>query len=225
MGGVLFLPNKNVFISDNMVMNTNHSLDDKKAVPDRESTPFAITWQASLRLLTNAVIIRQLIFVLAVSVLCVLVFVLSLDAFEGQLSLESAWRYFLIALLILGGLSFFAALVMLVFYGNQYDYCFSMDEVGVKAETVGGTRRKNAVINFLLLLSGRPGPAGAGLLAASRQSELVKWKDVDRLEFNTEKKEIVLRRGKRALMLVQCTAENFDQVLRFAQQAVGDKHN
>jgi len=206
-------------------MNANHLIDDKKTAPDREKTPLAITWQASLRLLTNAVIIRQLFFVLVLSVLCVLVFALSLDAFEGHLSLESAWRYLLIALLILGGLSFVAALVMLVIYGNQYDYQFMVDEVGVKAETVGGTRRKNAVINFLLLLSGRPGPAGAGLLAASRQSELVKWKDVDRLDFNAEKKEIVLRRGKRAVMLVQCTTENFDQVLRFAQQATGDKHN
>ncbi len=206
-------------------MDANNSIDDKNAVPERESNPLAITWQASLCLMTNAVVIRQLFFVLAFSVLCVMVFVLSLDAFEGQLSLESAWHYFLIALLILGGLSLLAALVMLVVYGNQYDYRFSVDEVGVKAETAGGTRLKNAVINFLLLLSGRPGPAGAGLLAVSRQSELVKWKDVDRLDFNTEKKEIVLRRGKRMLMLVQCTAENFDRVLRFAQQVLGDKHN
>lgn len=130
-------------------MNANHLIDDKKTAPDREKTPLAITWQASLRLLTNAVIIRQLFFVLVLSVLCVLVFALSLDAFEGHLSLESAWRYLLIALLILGGLSFVAALVMLVIYGNQYDYQFMVDEVGVKAETVGGTRRKNAVINFL----------------------------------------------------------------------------
>ena len=203
-------------------MNANHSIDDKIAVSDREMSQPAITWQASLRLLTIIVVIRQLFFVLVLSVLCVLVFMLLLEAFEGHLSLESAWRYLLIALLILGGLSFRAALVMLVVYGNQYDYQFSVDEIGVKAETVGGTRRKNAIINWLLLLSGRPGPAGAGMLAASRQSELVKWKEVDRLDFNAEKKEIVLRRGKRALMLVQCTAENFDQVLRFAQQALGE---
>jgi hypothetical protein len=204
-------------------MNTNHSINDQKATPDRELTPLAITWKASLRLLTNVVVIRQLFFVLVLSVLCVLAFLLLLEAFEGHLSLDSAWRYLLIALLILGGLSFLAALVMLVIYGNKYEYQFTVDEVGVKAETVGGTRRKNVIINWLLLLSGRPGPAGAGLLAASRQRELVKWKDVDWLDFNPEKKEIVLRRGKRAVMLVQCTAENFDRVLRLAQQALGDK--
>jgi hypothetical protein len=204
-------------------MNTNHSINDQKATPGRESTPLAITWQASLRLLTNVVVIRQLFFVLALSVLFVLVFALSLEAFEGHLTPQAAWRYLLITLLILGGLSFLAALVMLVVYGNKYEYQFTMDEVGVKAETVGGTRWKNGIINWLLLLSGRPGPAGAGLLAASRQRELVKWKDVDRLDFNAKKKEIVLRRGKRALMLVQCTTENFDRVLRLAQQALNDK--
>jgi hypothetical protein len=204
-------------------MNTNHSINDQKATPDRESTPLAFTWQASLRLLTNVVVIRQLFFVLALSVLFVLVFALSLEAFEGHLTPQAAWKYLLITLLILGGLSFLAALVMLVIYGNKYDYQFTVDEVGVKAETVGGTRRKNVIINWLLLLSGRPGPAGAGLLAASRQSELVKWKDMDRLEVHVDKQEIVLRRGKRALMLVQCSAENFDQVLRLMQQALGDK--
>jgi hypothetical protein len=212
-------------MSDNMFMNANHSIDDKKTTPDRESTHVAITWQASLPLLTNAVVIRQLFFVLAFSALCVLAFLLSLEAFEGHLNTETAWSYLRIVLLILGGLSFLAALVMLVVYGNQYDYHFSVDEVGAKAETAGGTRKKNSIINFLLLLSGRPGPAGAGLLAASRQSEMVKWKDVDQVDFDARKMEIVLRRKKRALMLVQCNAENFDQVLSVAQQAVGDNQH
>ncbi len=208
---------KKAFMGDNNLMNATNPTSS-----DFETPRAAITWQASLTLLKNAVILRQLFVVLALSVLFVLVFALSLEAFEGHLTLQAAWKYLWITLLVLGGLLFLAALVMLVIYGNKYDYQFTVDEVGVKAQTVGGTRRKNAIINWLLLLSGRPGPAGAGLLAESRQSELVKWKDVDRLDFNAEKKEIVLRRGKRALMLVQCTAENFDQVLRLAQQAVGN---
>ncbi len=191
------------------------SRDKQAGIP---ATPAAgrrgpITWNVEIPLLTNAVVLKQLFFVLGLSSLCVLVFVLSLESLEGDLTLAAALKYFLIALSILGGISFLAVLVMLLLYGNRYEYRFTVDEAGVTAETTGGTRRKNAVVNLLLLLSGKPAPAGAGLLAASRQSEQVKWENVENIETDPARLQIVLRRRGRAVMLMRCTPENYQEVL------------
>lgn len=193
------------------------------AKPSRELGKNSITWNTELPLLTSPVIIRQLIFVLVASTLFVLVFVLALDAFEGNLTWESFMRYLIYALLILGGLSFLAMIVILVFYGNRYEYKFTLDETGVTSETVGGTRKKNAIVNLLLVLSGRPGPAGAGLIGASRQSEMVKWEKVESISVDPQKLEIVLRRKVRAIMLIRCTPENYQAVLQMAEGALAAK--
>jgi len=105
-------------------------------------------------------------------------------------------------------------------YQNRYDVQFTVDESGVRSTTVGKTKRKNAVINTLLALSGKPGAAGSGLLAASRQSELVKWEKIDNIIAVPNKLEIQLRQGKRVLMLVHCTAETYPRV----KEAI-DKHS
>ncbi len=188
--------------------------------PEMQYGKHIITWNAEIPLLTSTVIIRQLAFVLAVSSLCVLVFVLMVDAFEGNLTLAGVLRTILITLLVFGGLSLLAVVIMLFFYGNRYENRFIMDEIGVTAETIAGTRKKNAIVNLLLLLSGKPGPAGAGLIAASRQSEQVKWEKVNSLTTDPNKLEIVLRRGGRALMLIRCTPENYPRVLKMAQEAL-----
>lgn len=182
-----------------------------------------ITWNTEIPLLTNAVVLKQLFFVLGLSSLFVLVFVLLLEAFEGNLTLAAALKYFLIALSILGGISILAVLVMLLLYGNRYEYRFTLDEAGVTAETAGGTRRKNAVVNLLLVLSGKPAPAGAGLLAASRQSEQVRWEKVENIESDPGRLQIVLRRRGRAVMLIRCTPENYQEVLYRVEMALANR--
>jgi hypothetical protein len=46
-------------------------------------------------------------------------------------------------------------------------YQFTLDETGVTAETKGGSRKKNAILNFLFIISHKPVLAGSGLIAAS----------------------------------------------------------
>ena len=182
-----------------------------------------ISWNANLPLITSSVVIKQLLFALVVSNLCVLIFILTVDAFSGDLTLQRFLNYVLYTLIIFGSLSVLAALVMLVFYGNRYEYKFTLDETGITSETVGKTKKKNAIINFLLIFSGKPGPAGTGLLAASRQKEKIAWSKVDRIQTDANKLEIVLRRKGRAIMLIRCTPENYAEVLRRANEAVNSQ--
>ncbi|MBN1537369.1 MAG: zinc ribbon domain-containing protein [Anaerolineales bacterium] len=208
--------------------NCGQSLAQNQPVDPADTTtsfesPEKITWKANLPLLTNKVVVRQLLFVLGLSMLCVLLFMLTLDIFEGNFTLAGAGRYLLISVIILGGLALLAALVMQFLYGNKYEYKYTVDENGVKAETTGATQKKNFIVNLLLVFSGRPGPAGAGLLAQSRQSELVKWDKVDTYTTNPDNLEIVLYRRKRAVMVIQCKPENYQTVRQRVEQALAEK--
>lgn len=180
-----------------------------------------LTWEAAVPLMRSTVVLRQLAIVLVASCALVAGFVLFLQAIGGDLTWESAWRLVRIFLLILGGLALLAALVMLVLYGNRYEYRYTIDEQGITAATTGATSKKNTIVNVLLALSGRPSAAGAGVLAQSRQGERIRWQDVNDLTTDAGRREIVLRRRKRAVMLVQCTAENYESVLGRIRQALG----
>ena len=181
-----------------------------------ESTPknplLPITWQTRVPMLSSTVILRQLFLVLMVPSACLLVFLLLLELIDGQLTLASAGRFVLITLAILIGLFFLGIIAIVLIYNNRYDLQFTVDDSGVRSTTVGKTKRKNALINTLLLFSGKPGPAGAGLIAASRQSELVRWENIDDYFAVPNKLEIQLRQGKRVIMLVHCTPETYPRV-------------
>ena len=179
-----------------------------------------IKWQAAIPLLSTSLILKQLSVVFLIPTACLLVFLLGLAWIEGQLTLTLAGNYILVLTLILFGLLLLSMIGMAIVYGNQYQVEYVVNLTGITSSTVGKTKRKNAIINTLLALSGKPGFAGAGVLAASRQSELVKWKSVTDYKANLEKSTIQLNRGKHTLMLVQCTTENYSAVLQWVRQSI-----
>ncbi len=178
-----------------------------------------ITWQTRVPMLSSTVILRQFFLVLLIPSGCLLVFLLLLELIDGTLTLASAGTFALISLAILGGLLLLSIIAIVVIYHNRYDIQFTVDETGIRSTTVGKTKRKNAVINTLLVLSGKPGAAGSGLLAASRQSELVRWENIDHYTAVPNKLEIQLRQGKRVLMLVHCTPETYPRVKEAIEKA------
>ena len=121
-------------------------------------------------MLSSAVIIRQFFMVLFASSACVLAFLLLLELIDCQLTLASAGKFVLITLAILFGLLFLGIIAIVLIYHNRYDLQFTVDKNGVRSTTFGKTKGKNALINMLLALSGKPSAAGSGLLAASRQT-------------------------------------------------------
>lgn len=179
-----------------------------------------ITWQTRVPLLSSSLILRQLFLVLLVPSVCLLVFLLLLELIDGQLTMASAGTFVLITLAILGGLFLLSIIAIVVIYNNRYDLQFTVDERGVRSTTVGKTKRKNALVNSLLALSGKPSAAGAGLIAASRQTEWVKWDQIDNYIARPNKLEIQLRQGKRVLMLVHCTAVTYPRVKEAIEKAL-----
>ncbi len=177
----------------------------------QESETFSIQWRTAMPMLTS-MIVKSLLFVLLIPTACLLMFLLALALIDGQLTMASAASFTLIALALLIGLFLLGIVSILVFFGNRYDLEFTLTESGVRSSVTGKTKRKNAVINTLLMLSGKPSFAGAGLLAASRQSEFITWDKMDNFVVNPEKREIALRKGHRTLMLLHCPAELYPKI-------------
>ncbi len=182
-------------------------------------TPLPDPWDAAIPLWRSSLVVRQVFVVLTIAIGMVWLFMIILTAAEGDLDAATLWSISRIFLIILGGLLLGAFLVMAVLY-RRYEYRFTLDEQGVLASTTGRTRKKNALINALLVLSGRPSAMGAGMLAGSRQDQRVRWKDATAFRVDTRRRQITLRRGRRTLMLIQCTDENLETVRRVFDERV-----
>jgi hypothetical protein len=180
----------------------------------------AYMWEAAIPLMQSGVVMRQVFVVIALSVVLLTAFMLALTALDGDLTGAVLWQIGSVMLLILAGMLLLAWLAMLVIYRNRYEYRFRLDEHGIEARVAGATRKTNRLVNTLLMLSGRPSAASAGMLAGSRQTQYVRWSGVDDLVPDARRHAIVLRRNKIAVMLVQCHAGNYDAVLRRARAAL-----
>jgi len=179
----------------------------------QETKTFPIKWQTAMPMLTST-ILMSLLFVLLVPTACLLVFLIVLELIDGQLTIASGVSFILIALGLFLGLFLLGILSVLVFFGNRYHLEFTLTESGVRSRVTGKTRRVNAWINALLALSGKPGFAGAGLLAASRQNEFIPWERMDHFIARPKKGEIALLKGQRTLTLLHCPPERFPEVQR-----------
>jgi len=170
----------------------------------------------------NLVVIRQVLAAVGAGVGAVWLLMVVIAGADGELGIDRFWSFTRIFLMVFAGLVVLAFLVMALFY-RRYQYRFELDEQGASASTVAGTRKKNAVVNALLVLTGRPSAMGAGMLAGSRQDQRVLWEELDGFRVHRRRPEIALKRGRRTTMLIRCTNENFEMVRRFIRDRVRRK--
>jgi hypothetical protein len=179
----------------------------------KEPKPFPIQWQTAMPMLTST-ILMSLLFVLLVPTACLLIFLLALELIDGQLTIASGASLILIVLALFLGLFLLGILSVVLFFGNRYHLEFTLTESGVRSRVTGKTRWVNAWINTLLAFSGKPGFAGAGLMAASRQNEFIPWDKMDHFIARPKKGEIALQKGKRTLALLHCPPERYAAIQR-----------
>lgn len=173
-------------------------------------------WVAALSILRNRVVVRQLSLVFAIP-LAVLALILALILRpSGAVEWGFLARIVLIAAAVFLGLLLIAVLAV---YGGHYEYEFRLDGEGIGGRPHGRTAKTNRIANLLLVLSGRPGPSGAGLAAQARQEEYVAWAAVDTVVADARQRTITLQKGRRPLMVVPCDQEHYGAVLAAAEQA------
>jgi hypothetical protein len=119
--------------------------------------------------------------------------------------------------LILIGILFIAGfLFVMIVYGGNYCAGYVIDNNGILNYTQKKQAKRNKIINSLLvvvgLLSGKPSAAGAGILAQSRQTVLVKWKSIRKVKVYPSSKSIVVKGGFAEKIALFCNDDNFEYV-------------
>lgn len=126
------------------------------------------------------------------------------------------WIYVILLLVLLLGLT---ALMIVAVYGNRSYAVFEIDEKGIRQYPTKKTHRKNTAINTILFLlglaSGRPGYAGAALIAQSTNSASITWRNVGKLKFYPRQKAIAVKNSWRTVLVIYCTPENYEEVSQF----------
>jgi hypothetical protein len=90
---------------------------------------------------------------------------------------------------------------------------YTLSASGLLLETTSRAAKvSNRAAIVVGVLSGKPGVAGSGLLAASQETQEVKWRGAFRAVYRPGSHMILLKGAWRTLMLVQCTPENYAEV-------------
>lgn len=184
-----------------------------------------IEWDIDVGILTNRFIMLEvgralfIAFLLTAMIISIIMFPSLVDgSFISAGVNTSGFGYFLF---MIGLLFLFTAVFIVIYYGNSYMLSYTVDEKGVRTLTRKEQRSRNRVANTLLiimgLLSRNPSAAGAGMMAAGRQDQFLRWKDVRKAVFHPEYHTIVLRGGYGVKSIIFCTREMYDPVSSFVK--------
>lgn len=171
-------------------------------------------WTARLSLLGSKVVLRQLALALGLPIILIALFMLVLEWPPDPRAIGVALR---VAGIVAGIVLVLLAIVLGLVYRGGYEYRYEIDRQGIRATPHGRTATTNRIVNLLLMLSGRPSAAGAGMLAAARQSEFVAWPRVSGIRADDRQRTITLLRDGRPVMLVACDATQYAAVLEYVR--------
>lgn len=169
-----------------------------------------LTWECDVPLLTHPAMIGSLIKVLAIAGFLMFALV------GGIIGIQEGIRAVLplaeMLLLVLGGLFVLSLLIMLVVFGNRMRMSFTVDDRGVTVRMIDrrakATNRLAAVAG---VLAGKPGVAGAGLIAISDEERSAVWSSIVVARYDPRRYTIALRNEWRVVLYVFCTPQTYQE--------------
>jgi hypothetical protein len=177
----------------------------------------AITWEVSIPLLTNPLILRQMALVVFGAGLFMALLMSLILAARGEF--EAIPPMLLISALTTAGLGLLMGLVTVVFFGGRVRVRFTVDEDGALWETIDRRAKAGSRLAMVAgLLAGSPQTAGAGALAAAREVTFVRWRDLAAVRTNERHRMITLRDSWHPLMMLVCLPENYDRVAAYVRR-------
>lgn len=175
-----------------------------------------IKWETYVPLYTNPVILNGLALAIGLPFGILILFLLIVS--KGDI-FGSDVKY---AFLMIGLLFFFTFLLTMALYGGKYAPGFILDEKGVINYTQDKQRKRNNLINGLLvffgLFGGNVTSAGIGYIAESRQVMKIKWKNVRDVKYDQKHNTIIIKGGFAEKMAIFCTEENYLEVEDFVKR-------
>ncbi|MGN0769430.1 MAG: hypothetical protein ACI4N0_01730 [Christensenellales bacterium] len=143
------------------------------------------------------------------------------DGFVGAFALQT--KELLIPAAILFGLSIVAYIILACIYGWKYCVLFEMNETGIRHIQMEKQYKKAQALGWLTAMAGvaarKPGAAGAGLLAATKNEQASEFSKVKRMRvlkaFNTIKLDSPLNHNQ-----VYAQPEDYDFVLEYISKRI-----
>jgi hypothetical protein len=126
--------------------------------------------------------------------------------------------------LILLGFMVAVLVITVLIFGNRFPTHFAVTPEGVFYQSKSGCASKlNRAAIILGLLAGKPGTAGAGMMAASQEARGFDWEDIHKVKEYPEQRVLSLMNSWRVVVRLYCTPENYPSVLEMvrARSAAG----
>ena len=168
-----------------------------------------IEWSVDVPIFKHSLILKQLAIAIGIPFGLLFIFFFLISNPENRI--YSFYAFGIILLLFL-----LTYLFIMLIYKGKYSVTFHMDDEGIRCITRADMAKKNRIVNGLTislgLLAGKSSIAGAGILANSKQSVYLKWKQVKNVKYDPKHQSILLRSHPMESIGVFCTQENYSIV-------------
>ena len=143
------------------------------------------------------------------------------DGFVGAFALQT--KELLIPAAVLLGLSIVAYIILACIYGWKYCVLFEMNETGIRHIQMEKQYKKAQAIGWLTAMAGaaagKPGAAGTGLLAATKNEQATEFGKVNRMRvfraFHTIKLDALLNHNQ-----IYAEPEDYEFVLDYISKRI-----
>ena len=143
------------------------------------------------------------------------------DGFVGAFALQT--KELLIPAVILFGLSIVAYIILACIYGWKYCVLFEMNETGIRHIQMEKQYKKAQALGWLTAMAGaaagKPGVAGTGLLAATKNEQATEFSKVKRMRsfraLHTIKLDSLMNHNQ-----IYAEPEDFDFVLEYISKRI-----
>ena len=168
-----------------------------------------LQWDIDVPMLTNRHILAGLAKAMLGAGVLVVALVSLLLGVQGDWDAIPGVTALLLAISI--GLFAFGLLVMIFPFKNRLASRFTIDAEGVHLAVTDGTARVGNRLAFWMGLAlGSGAAAGSGLLAATQESQALRWSGAFRAVVEPATRSIAFCNGWRTLLRVYCLPDNFD---------------
>ncbi len=178
-----------------------------------------ISWQKNVPIFRTSIILKQLGLAIGIPFGAILLFI-------GIAPGKSSDKIYAFGLI--GALLMLTWIFVMVVYRGEYQAEFILDAKGALCRTQKAQAKKNKIVNMLTvalgLLAGKPSAAGAGVLAASRQTVFLTWKNIKKVKYDNQLYVIQLCSSPLDQVVLFCQQENYQEVMQFVQEKMEQKN-
>lgn len=125
-------------------------------------------------------------------------------------------RYTIYVLGLISTLFLVTYLLIRLVYSGKYALRYIIDDDGIYCDAEEVQSKKSYIINKLTIILGmlsrKPTVIGAGLLANSRESTMIKWRNIRKIKLYPKNHTIMLYGRIGENLGIFCTKENYEEV-------------